>query len=223
MFAFLLTLLILDALLLSVVVLLQAGQGGGLASLGGGTTDTVLGGRQAVTILTKATWWCGGIFLVLALVLSLVPRGGGPSELQERLRASSARAAPSAPLPLGGTPPRRRRRAPAAAGANGARRPGDTAPAAEGAGAPGGQPAPAPAPATGSPGGSHPAEEVTADRPRGDRMTDRPAFVLLEDGAWFRRNHRAPASIRPSVKWSSPPISPAIRRRSPTRATSARS
>ncbi len=67
MFAFLLTLLILDAIILSVVVLLQAGQGGGLASLGGaGGTDTVMGGRQAVTILTKATWWCGGIFLVLA-------------------------------------------------------------------------------------------------------------------------------------------------------------
>lgn len=105
MFAFLLTLLILDALLLSVVVLLQAGQGGGLASLGGATTDTVLGGRQAVTILTKATWWCGAIFLALSLLLSLVPRGGGATELQERLRASTPDApAPSAPLPLGGTP-----------------------------------------------------------------------------------------------------------------------
>ena len=40
MFAFLLTLLILDALLLSVVVLLQAGQGGGLASLGGAGAPT---------------------------------------------------------------------------------------------------------------------------------------------------------------------------------------
>lgn len=104
MFAFLLTLLILDALVLSVVVLLQAGQGGGLASLGGaGGTDTVLGGRQAVTILTKATWWCGGIFLVLSLVLSLVPRGGNSSELQERLRASTPAQVPSAPLPLGGS------------------------------------------------------------------------------------------------------------------------
>ncbi len=104
MFAFLLTLLILDALVLSVVVLLQAGQGGGLASLGGaGGTDTVLGGRQAVTILTKATWWCGGIFLVLSLVLSFVPRGGGSDELQERLRATTpaGSSAPSAPLPLG--------------------------------------------------------------------------------------------------------------------------
>jgi preprotein translocase subunit SecG len=105
MFALLLTLLILDALILSAVVLLQAGQGGGLASLGGATTDTVLGGRQAVTILTKMTWWCGGIFLALSLLLSVVPRGGGSTELQERLRAATPAApAPSAPLPLGGTP-----------------------------------------------------------------------------------------------------------------------
>lgn len=105
MFAFLLTLLILDALILSAVVLLQAGQGGGLASLGGATTDTVLGGRQAVTILTKLTWWCGGIFLLLSLVLSFVPRGESGSALQERLRATTPAApAPSGPLPLG-TPP----------------------------------------------------------------------------------------------------------------------
>jgi preprotein translocase subunit SecG len=102
MFAFLVSLLILDALLLSVVVLLQAGQGGGLASLGGGGTDTVLGGRQAVTILTKLTWWCGGIFLVLSLVLSFVPRGGSSSALSEKLRAATPAApAQQAPLPLG--------------------------------------------------------------------------------------------------------------------------
>jgi preprotein translocase subunit SecG len=102
MFAFLLTLLIIDALLLSVVVLLQAGQGGGLASLGGGGTDTVLGGRQAVTILTKLSWWCGGIFLLLSLVLSFVPRGGNSGALQERLRAATpAEPTQPAPLPLG--------------------------------------------------------------------------------------------------------------------------
>ena len=102
MFAFLVSLLILDAIVLSIVVLLQAGQGGGLASLGGGGTDTVLGGRQAVTILTKLTWWCGGIFMVLSLLLSFVPRGGSSSGLQERLRQATP-AAPSqqAPLPLG--------------------------------------------------------------------------------------------------------------------------
>jgi preprotein translocase subunit SecG len=110
MFYFLLVLLILDAILLSVVVLLQAGQGGGLASLGGTGTETVLGGRQAVTILTKASWWCGGIFLALSLLLSLVPRGGSSSSLQQRLRQASptAPATPSqvpgllpAPAPVG--------------------------------------------------------------------------------------------------------------------------
>ena len=103
MFAFLVSLLVLDALLLSVVVLLQAGQGGGLASLGGGGTDTVLGGRQAVTILTKLTWWCGGIFLVLSLALSLTPRGGSSSALQEKFRAATPAAPSQAPLPLGPT------------------------------------------------------------------------------------------------------------------------
>lgn len=100
MFALLLTLLIIDALLLSVVVLLQAGQGGGLASLGGSGTETVLGGRQAVTILTKATWWCGALFLVLSLLLSLVRRGPAGSELQEQLRKAGA----TAPAPSTGTP-----------------------------------------------------------------------------------------------------------------------
>jgi preprotein translocase subunit SecG len=101
MFAFLVTLLALDALLLSVVVLLQAGQGGGLASLGGGGTETVMGSRQAVTILTKLTWWCGGIFLLLSLILSFVPRGASSSALQERIRAATPAAPQQAPLPLG--------------------------------------------------------------------------------------------------------------------------
>jgi preprotein translocase subunit SecG len=138
MFAFLLTILILDALLLSAVVLLQAGQGGGLASLGGATTDTVLGGRQAVTILTKLSWWCGGLFLALSLLLSMVPRGGDAgSALQERLRATTPAPAPSAPLPLGtpSQPPAERQ-----AGA-----PAGPAPA-----------APAPAPPGGAPAGQQP-------------------------------------------------------------------
>ena len=99
MFALLLTLLILDALLLSAVVLLQAGQGGGLASLGGGTTDTVLGGRQAVTILTKLTWWCGGIFLVLSLLLSLVPRGRSTSRALRPESPTFLRPCPLPPSP----------------------------------------------------------------------------------------------------------------------------
>ncbi|HEX7118584.1 MAG TPA: preprotein translocase subunit SecG [Longimicrobiales bacterium] len=73
MFGFLLTLLILDGLVLMAVVLLQAGKGGGLAAMGGGAgTETFLGGRQAATLLTRTTWVTGGIFLFLALVLSIM-------------------------------------------------------------------------------------------------------------------------------------------------------
>lgn len=75
MFGFLLAVLILDGLLLGLVVLMQAGKGDGLAAMGGsgGTVaDGVLGGRQAVTLLTKTTWVTGAIFLGLSLVLSVM-------------------------------------------------------------------------------------------------------------------------------------------------------
>lgn len=107
MYTFLLVLLILDALLLSVVVLLQAGQGGGLATMGGAGTESVLGGRQAVTILTKLSWWCGGIFLALSLLLSVMHRGTGGSDLQQQLRQSAPPTSdgPSGPSPLQGLTP----------------------------------------------------------------------------------------------------------------------
>jgi preprotein translocase subunit SecG len=104
LYNFLLTLLIIDGLILGVVVLLQAGQGGGLASLGGGTTDLVLGGRQAVTILHKTSWITGGLFMFLALVMSIVAsnRAIGESDVQRQLRqqAPAQQAVPAAPLPL---------------------------------------------------------------------------------------------------------------------------
>ncbi|HEU5217782.1 MAG TPA: preprotein translocase subunit SecG [Gemmatimonadales bacterium] len=97
----LLSLLIVDGLILTAVVLLQAGQGGGLASLGGGTTDLVMGGRQAVTILHKASWISGGVFMFLAMLLSIVASNGavGESAVQQRLRQQPAtQNVPTAPL-----------------------------------------------------------------------------------------------------------------------------
>ncbi len=101
---FLLVLLIADSIVLGVVVLLQAGQGGGLAALGGGaSTDSFFGGRQAVTILTKLSWWCGGIFLFLAMVLAgLGARGGTPRSVLEQDPGQPVPVAPTQapPLPL---------------------------------------------------------------------------------------------------------------------------
>src|SRR3990172_5097812 len=104
MFTFLLILLILDAILLTVVVLLQAGQGGGLASLGGGaSTDSFLGGRQAVTILTKLSWWCGGIFLGLSLLLAgISSRATARASVLEQQFGEQT--PPPAPIPLQGQP-----------------------------------------------------------------------------------------------------------------------
>ncbi len=74
MYGFLLAVLILDGIFLGVSVLLQSGKGGGLAAMGGGAaaTDGILGGRQATTMLTRATWTTGSVFMVLALVLSIM-------------------------------------------------------------------------------------------------------------------------------------------------------
>ena len=74
MYTFLLAVLVIDGLFLGVVILLQSGKGGGLAAMGGGAaaTEGILGGRQATTVLTRATWTAGGIFMGLALVLSIL-------------------------------------------------------------------------------------------------------------------------------------------------------
>lgn len=74
MYGFLLTVLVLDGIFLSVVILLQSGKGGGLAAMGGSPamTEGILGGRQATTMLTRATWTAGTLFMVLSLVLSIM-------------------------------------------------------------------------------------------------------------------------------------------------------
>ncbi len=89
MFRFLLVVLIIDSLILGTIVLLQAGKGGGLAAMGGGaSTDSFLGGRQATTILTKMSWWCGGIFLGLSLVLSALSASSAvPTSVLEGVEA----------------------------------------------------------------------------------------------------------------------------------------
>ena len=73
-YGILLAVLILDGIFLSVVVLLQSGKGGGLAAMGGGAaaTDGILGGRQATTMLTRATWTTGSLFMLLSLILSIM-------------------------------------------------------------------------------------------------------------------------------------------------------
>jgi preprotein translocase subunit SecG len=105
MYGVLIFLLIVTCCVLVASVLLQAGQGGGLASLGGGAgTEVLMGGRQAVTILTHLTRWSAGIFLFLAMVLQIMSaRGGRPTSVLEG-NIPAPQPVQTAPLPLQTTP-----------------------------------------------------------------------------------------------------------------------
>ncbi len=98
----LLWLLIIDALVLIVAILLQSGKGGGMAAAFGGassSSDALFGTRQAGNLLTKASWWCGGIFIGLAFILEIsASRGRVPTSILDKSFAPS-KAAPAQPRP----------------------------------------------------------------------------------------------------------------------------
>lgn len=106
-FNLLLTLLILDAVVLVAAILLQSGKGGGIAANFGGqsSSDQFIGIRQAGTLLTKASWWCGGIFMGLAFVLQLMSthQRAPRSVLEKSLAAPTAApvTAPATPATTG--------------------------------------------------------------------------------------------------------------------------
>ena len=117
----LLVILILDAVILVVAILLQSGKGGGLAASFGGASsspDAFVGIRQAGTILTKATWWCGGLFLALSFLLQVMstrasaPRsvledtfGNPPAAATPVVPGNAAPATPAIPLEPAATAP----------------------------------------------------------------------------------------------------------------------
>lgn len=104
MYTFLLVLLITISLVLIGVILLQSGKGGGMAANFGGASssaDAVIGTRQAGNLLTKVSWWGGGAFLFLSLVLQLMTtRQRTPKSVLDN--AFSTPAAPAATTPAPG-------------------------------------------------------------------------------------------------------------------------
>lgn len=103
MYGLLLTILVLNGIALCVIILLQAGKGGGLAAMGGGVTSTtegVLGGRQASEFLVRATWAGGALFILLALILSIMSSRG--FEAQPILQPGEQEAVPSPVIPGSG-------------------------------------------------------------------------------------------------------------------------
>lgn len=112
-YTFLLVLLVIDSVLLVAAILAQAGRGTGLAASFGGASsspDAFIGIRQAGNLLTKFSWWGGGIFLFLAFVLQLMSTHGGQAHsVLEKPFTAPAQTAPaptSTPaVPLQNAPP----------------------------------------------------------------------------------------------------------------------
>ncbi|HET9636168.1 MAG TPA: preprotein translocase subunit SecG [Gemmatimonadaceae bacterium] len=117
LYTFLLTLLVIDCFVLMAAVLLQSGKGTGLAANFGGASsspDAFIGIRQAGNLLTKASWWSGGIFLFLCFVLQIMsthtsaPRSvlekGLATPQQQAAPPTSAPAVPLEPAPSTKTP-----------------------------------------------------------------------------------------------------------------------
>ena len=92
---------VLACLMLVLVVLLQQGKGGDIASaFGGGSSQTAFGARAGATVLTKATAILGTLFMIGAVTLGIMGRGGSGS----LMRGISAPQQQSAPAPAPSAP-----------------------------------------------------------------------------------------------------------------------
>jgi preprotein translocase subunit SecG len=104
LYTFLLILLVIDCFVLMAAVLLQSGKGTGLAANFGGASsspDAFIGIRQAGNLLTKASWWSGGIFLFLCFVLQIMSThtSAPQSVLEKGLATPQQQAAPPTSAP----------------------------------------------------------------------------------------------------------------------------
>ncbi len=83
---------------------MQASQGGGLSgTFGSSTTSAIMGGREAASSLSKQTTWLAGIFLSLAVLISLLSAPSvADSESLLKQEAENQLIAPGADLPIPG-------------------------------------------------------------------------------------------------------------------------
>ena len=98
---------VIVALFLIVVVLLQTGKRADLAgAFGGGGSQTAFGTRGAATVLSRATAWSAGIFMVTSLILTLLQSGAGvgSKSVLDSVPAPAAKTAPVAPAPKAPAP-----------------------------------------------------------------------------------------------------------------------
>jgi preprotein translocase subunit SecG len=91
------TLFVLTCLLLLLVILLQQGKGDMAAAFGGGSSQSAFGARSGATVLSKATAILSVLFMLGAMALSIMGRGGSGSVVGGT-QAPAPIAAPKAPV-----------------------------------------------------------------------------------------------------------------------------
>ncbi|NLT50398.1 MAG: preprotein translocase subunit SecG [Ignavibacteria bacterium] len=101
LYTLLVSLSVLIAIVLVIVVLLQSSKGGGLSGAISGTSmGTMFGARRTADILSKVTWWLGGLLVVLALAINLFlvhPESKG-QDAESIIQQSKRQAPTSAPV-----------------------------------------------------------------------------------------------------------------------------
>lgn len=102
MYAFLIAVFVLTAVLLILVILMQSSKGGGLAgSFGAGSMGAAFGSRGTATFLSKLTAILAASFMVLALILGFLKSSASSTRSlieQERQQRTSSPASVGVPI-----------------------------------------------------------------------------------------------------------------------------
>jgi preprotein translocase subunit SecG len=81
---------VLFCVALIIVVLMQSSKGGGLAgAFGGGGDQTVFGGHETATFLSKATTYLAVVFMLLSLVLAFLASNRGSARPDSAIRRAA--------------------------------------------------------------------------------------------------------------------------------------
>lgn len=98
------TFYVLTCLILLLVILLQQGKGDMAAAFGGGGSQSAFGARGGATVLSKATAILSVLFMLGAMALSIMGRGGSGSVVSGTAPAAPI-SAPKAPVTAPATTP----------------------------------------------------------------------------------------------------------------------
>ncbi len=81
---------VVTCILLILVVLMQSSKGGGLSgAFGGGGGQTMFGGRETATFLSKITTYLAILFMVMSLSLAFLSAGRGGKEQISAIRKAA--------------------------------------------------------------------------------------------------------------------------------------